>query len=86
MRRHFSSSLPQPGPASRSDWRVIGSLLPYLWAYRTRVVLALAALVAAKLANVGVPLLLKAIVDSLDAAIAEMRAAIGSDRWDRKYK
>ena len=48
------------------EWRVIGQLLPYLWEYRGRVALALAFLVAAKLANVGVPLLMKEIVDSLD--------------------
>ncbi len=41
------------------------SLLPYLLAYKGRVALALACLIAAKLANVGVPLLLKQIVDQL---------------------
>jgi ATP-binding cassette, subfamily B, heavy metal transporter len=41
-------------------------LLPYLWEYRGRVLLALTCLVCAKLANVGVPLLLKQIVDGLD--------------------
>jgi ATP-binding cassette subfamily B protein len=50
----------------RGDWRTIRTLLPYLWEYKARVVLAVACLVAAKLANVGVPLLLKRIVDSLD--------------------
>jgi len=69
MRHHASTTLPQPGPA-RADWRVIGTLLPYLWAYRNRVLLALAALIGAKVANVGVPLLMKEIVDSLDAKTA----------------
>ena len=41
-------------------------LLPYLWEYRWRVVIALVLLVAAKLANVGVPLVLKEVVDALD--------------------
>jgi ATP-binding cassette subfamily B protein len=41
-------------------------LLPYLWEYRWRVLFALACLVVAKLANVGVPLVLKEVVDSLD--------------------
>ena len=41
------------------EWRKLGTLLPYLWEYKWRVVLALAFLVAAKLANVGVPLVLK---------------------------
>ena len=65
-----SSSRSLPGPAKGGDWRTIGTLLPYLWAYRGRVLAALAALIGAKVANVGVPLLLKQIVDSLDPAIA----------------
>jgi ATP-binding cassette subfamily B protein len=36
-----------------------------LWEYKGRVAIALSFLVAAKLANVGVPLLMKAIVDDL---------------------
>jgi ABC-type transport system involved in Fe-S cluster assembly fused permease/ATPase subunit len=51
--------------ASRGDWRTIRTLLPYLLAYRGRVALALSCLVAAKIANVGVPLILKGIVDRL---------------------
>jgi len=69
MRHHASTPLPA-GPARGGDWRVIGTLLPYLWAYRSRVVVALLALVAAKVANVGVPVLLKSIVDSLDPRTA----------------
>jgi len=72
MRHHSSSSLPLPGPARGGDWRVIGTLLPYVWAYRGRVVVALVALVAAKLANVGVPILMKQIVDGLDARTATL--------------
>jgi ATP-binding cassette subfamily B protein len=72
MRRHSSSSLPLPGPSQGSDWRVIGTLLPYLWAYKQRVVVALLALVAAKVANVSVPVVLKSIVDSLDPATAAL--------------
>jgi len=48
------------------EWRVVPTLLPYLWEYRWRVLLALACLVAAKLANVGVPLVLKEVVDALE--------------------
>ncbi|MDH5341715.1 MAG: metal ABC transporter permease, partial [Betaproteobacteria bacterium] len=54
----------------RRDWRVVPMLLPYLWEYKWRVVTALGFLVAAKLANVGVPLILKDIVDGLDSAQA----------------
>jgi len=53
-----------------SDWRVIRSLVPYLWDFRWRVALALTFLVTAKLANISVPLLLKEIVDSLDKSRA----------------
>ncbi|MBL8521368.1 MAG: ABC transporter ATP-binding protein/permease [Betaproteobacteria bacterium] len=57
---------PSSAPTPKSDWSVIRSLLPYLWEFRWRVALAITFLVTAKLANIGVPLLLKEIVDSLD--------------------
>jgi ATP-binding cassette, subfamily B, heavy metal transporter len=57
-------------PARRREWRVVPMLLPYLWEYRWRVLIALACLVTAKLANVGVPLVLKEVVDGLDPAHA----------------
>ncbi len=53
-------------PANRNDWKTLQSLLPYLWDYRGRVALALVFLVAAKLSNIGVPLILKEIVDSFE--------------------
>jgi ATP-binding cassette subfamily B protein len=65
--RHASTA-PLPAPADRAargDWQTVRTLLPYLLAYKGRVFLALACLLAAKLANVGVPLVLKHIVDSL---------------------
>jgi ABC-type transport system involved in Fe-S cluster assembly fused permease/ATPase subunit len=52
-------------PTRQNDWKTIKSLLPYLWEFRGRVVLALVFLAAAKVATVSVPLLLKDIVDSL---------------------
>ena len=51
----------------RNDWRTIRTLLPYLMEYKGRVATALLCLTAAKLANVGVPLIMKEIIDSLDA-------------------
>ena len=45
-------------------------LVPYLWEFKWRVLIALAFLVTAKLANVGVPLVLKEIVDALDPQTA----------------
>jgi ATP-binding cassette subfamily B protein len=56
--------------ASGRDWRVVPMLLPYLWEYKWRVVVALSFLVTAKVANVGVPLVLKDIVDTLDTSKA----------------
>ena len=52
------------------EWRVLGQLLPYLWEYRGRVALALTFLVIAKLTNVGVPLVMKEVVDGLDPKLA----------------
>src|SRR6185503_10439444 len=51
----------------RNDWKTIRTLLPYLLEFKGRVATALLCLTAAKLANVGVPLVMKEIVDSLDA-------------------
>jgi ATP-binding cassette subfamily B protein len=56
----------------RSEWRAVGMLVPYLWEFRTRVVIALTFLIGAKLANVAVPLILKEVVDSLDARTAAL--------------
>jgi ATP-binding cassette subfamily B protein len=54
------------GPGEpRGDWATLRTLLPYLWRYRGRVLFAVGCLVAAKLAVVGVPILLKQIVDAL---------------------
>lgn len=47
------------------DWQTLSRLLPYLWQYKWRVVIALALMVGAKLANVSVPLLLKELVDAM---------------------
>ena len=52
-------------PESRSDRDTLARLWPYLWAYKWRVGLALGFMVGAKVANVGVPLLLKNLVDRL---------------------
>ena len=49
----------------RSDWATLARLLPYLWEYKWRVGIALGFMVAAKMANVSVPLLLKELVDSM---------------------
>src|SRR5689334_1869767 len=53
-----------------SEWRTVLSLLPYVLEYKWRVAGALVCLIAAKLANVGVPLVMKQVVDRLDAQTA----------------
>ena len=50
---------------NRSDWVTLSRLFPYLWEYKWRVMIALGFMVAAKMANVSVPLLLKQLVDAM---------------------
>jgi len=79
MRSHFPALPLPPDTASataRSDWGTLKKLLPYLWHYRWRVGIALAFLVAAKVANVGVPILLKTLVDNLSIKPGDIRAVL----------
>lgn len=65
------------GPAQpRSDWSTLQRLFPYLWQYRWRALAALAFMVAAKLANVAVPLLLKHLVDAMDVKAGTAAALV----------
>ena len=62
-----------PAPAARRrEWRAVRMVLPYVWEYRGRVAVALFCLITAKLANVGVPLVMKEIVDALDTRHAAL--------------
>ncbi|MBY0408754.1 MAG: ABC transporter ATP-binding protein/permease [Burkholderiaceae bacterium] len=68
MRHHGETAPPAVGstaPAT-SDWATLHRLWPYLWRYKWRVVGAIVFMVGAKLANVGVPLLLKTLVDAMN--------------------
>jgi ATP-binding cassette subfamily B protein len=80
MRSHASSTAAPATPAApaqgRSDWATLGRLLPYLWRYRWRVGAALAFLMAAKAANVGVPVLLKHLVDALSLKPGDAAAVL----------
>ena len=51
----------------RRDWRNLKSVLPFLWEYRGRAMFALLCLIASKVAIVGLPVVLKDIVDALQA-------------------
>lgn len=64
--------------AGRSDWQTLRSLFPYLWAWKGRVAIALGCLVAAKMANVGVPIVLKSIIDWLAPMASGTPMASGS--------
>ena len=76
MRPHGHSNIASVAPETvanpplkllpRSDWATLARLFPYLWYYKWRVMAALAFMVGAKVANVGVPLLLKELVDALN--------------------
>ncbi|EGM71688.1 ABCB family ABC transporter ATP-binding protein/permease [Shewanella sp. HN-41] len=55
------------GPVDKLNWHVIKLLWPYLLEYKGRIILAMLCLVVAKLASVGLPFILKNLVDTLDA-------------------
>jgi ABC-type transport system involved in Fe-S cluster assembly fused permease/ATPase subunit len=77
MARRSHNSAPTQ-PLSGTEWRAFGLLLPYLLEYKWRVAAALVFLAAAKVANVAVPLVMKEVVDGLDAktAIVAVPAAL----------
>lgn len=54
-----------PARSDRSDWATLRRLFPYLWQYKWRVIAALMFMVGAKVANVGVPVLLKNLIDTM---------------------
>jgi ABC-type transport system involved in Fe-S cluster assembly fused permease/ATPase subunit len=84
MRRggELSSSLPVPSAAAqaarpgRSDWATLRRLFPYLWEYKWRVLAALAFMIGAKVANVGVPMLLKELVDAMNTPAGSATALL----------
>jgi len=85
MRRHAHAPAEQnqtsATEARRSERDTLAHLWPYLWAYKWRVMLALGFMIGAKVANVGVPLLLKSLIDKLaphpNAAQAMLAVPVG---------
>lgn len=67
---------PLPATASRSDLDTLKRLFPYLWDYKWRVLAALTFVLAAKLGNVGVPLLLKTLVDAMSLKPGNVQAIL----------
>ena len=60
----------------RSDWDTLKRLFPYLWDYKWRVLAALLFMLGAKLGNVGVPLLLKNLVDTMNIKPGDAQALL----------
>ena len=69
-----SAGSPKANVFTRGDWRVIRDLLPYLLEHKVRVALALSCLIAAKFANLGIPILLKDLIDTLNAKVDTTQA------------
>src|SRR5690242_12009759 len=65
-----------PARLKGGEWQVLRTLLPYVLEYKWRVGFALACLVAAKLANVAVPLVMKQVIDRLDARTAMLAVPV----------
>ena len=64
--QHFKAeSSPVIQQRQRQDYQVIKNLLPYITAYKARIIFTLLCLVMAKAANLGVPIMLKKIVDAM---------------------
>ena len=72
---HHHASVDSKTP-QRGDWRVIRDLLPYLLEYRFRVIIALSCLIAAKVTNLGIPIVLKDLIDSLDIKASSPQALL----------
>ena len=68
------SSRTESPSTNRRDWQNLQSMLPFLWEYRGRALFALACLILSKVATVGVPVLLKDLVDALQT---QPQAALG---------
>lgn len=79
MRRSGEIASPQPSAsnvANAAEWSALRRLMPYLWEYKWRVLAALLFMVGAKVANVGVPLLLKQLVDALNVKATDPAALL----------
>ncbi|HOV19617.1 MAG TPA: ABC transporter ATP-binding protein/permease [Ottowia sp.] len=76
MRRSALSLPLPPGSAPVSDWATLARLAPYLWRYRWRVLAALLMVTGAKLSNVGVPILLKELVDRMNLKAGDPAALL----------
>lgn len=65
MSRHRNKPVGPAGNEPLHVWTTLKSLLPWLWAYKNRMLAAFACLILAKLASVWVPILFKDMIDQL---------------------
>ena len=65
---HVSNRPTEAPHAERKDLTNLKRMMPFLWSYKGRVLIALLSLTLAKVATVGIPLILKDIVDALDTS------------------
>ena len=75
-----SSSHPLPADAQHTRSQPLAAtlkrLFPYLWQYKWRLMFALVCVLAAKFANVGVPILLKELIDAMTPKPTMAQAAL----------
>ncbi len=77
MSRHQAALPPSiDGPKNNSDWQTVKSLWPYIWRSKYRVIIAFIALTAAKVANLGIPIVLKKIVDGMSPTETALSIAL----------
>ncbi len=65
MARHGNKAVGSASNEPLHVWATLKSLLPWLWAYKTRMLTAFGCLILAKLASVWVPIIFKNMIDAL---------------------
>lgn len=73
---NFSALSSSPSGKPHSDWRTIGIFIPYVLIYKWRVGLALLFLILAKVAGMGIPIVLKDLIDQLSVALEKPYAIL----------
>ena len=62
--------------ADHFSWNIIKDIFPYLIEYKRRVLFAVGFMILAKVASVGLPFILKYIVDGIDTTVPLFRALL----------
>ena len=68
MRHSADREASAPSPQQLGDTKTIKTLLPYVLKYPLRVTLAMSCLILAKVSNIGIPIILKHLIDDLSFA------------------